>query len=103
MRSGVGAPRQQGSKKHEVTMRLSVKVIPRARSNEVAGWAGDRLRVRVAAAPEKGRANKELCRLIASAVGLPPRDVEVLKGTTSRDKLLLLRGLDPHLVTFGLL
>ena len=80
---------------------LRVRVSPGAKQDRILGEHAGALKVSVRSPAEKGRANKELCRLIASAVGLPPRDVEVLKGTTSRDKLLLLRGLDPHFVTFG--
>ncbi|MHC4939928.1 MAG: DUF167 domain-containing protein [Planctomycetota bacterium] len=79
---------------------LRVRVSPGARRERILGPHGDALKVAVRAPAERGRANKELCRLIADALGLAPRDVEVIRGATARDKVLLLRGLEPHLVTF---
>ncbi|MEW6243051.1 MAG: DUF167 domain-containing protein [Bacillota bacterium] len=45
-------------------MRLLVKVIPRASKNELAGWSGDILRVKVAAPPVDGQANAAPVRFI---------------------------------------
>lgn len=81
---------------------LRVRVSPGAKRDRILGEHGGALKVAVRSPAEKGRANRELCRLVAEAVGLAPRDVEVLKGATSRDKVLLLRGMDPDLVTFEL-
>ena len=52
------------------------------------------LKVRVAAPPSEGEANSALCRLIARAVGVPPRDVAVAAGATARIKRLAIAG-DP--------
>lgn len=74
--------------------RLPVKVTPRARRNEVVGWAGDRLRVRVAAAPESGKANETLERFLAQLAGVAKRDVRVAAGHTSTLKLVEFAGFE---------
>jgi uncharacterized protein len=73
--------------------RLKVRVSPGAKHDEIVGWRGDVLRVRVRAAPEKGKANEAVCSLIAAALGVPARSVLVDRGHTSRDKLLLVDGI----------
>jgi uncharacterized protein YggU (UPF0235/DUF167 family) len=56
------------------------------------------LKVRVRAAPSEGEANDALCRLIAKALGVPPRDVSLTAGTTSRIKRLTIAGHVPTLI-----
>jgi uncharacterized protein len=66
---------------------LSLKIIPRARRTEFAGEMADGSRkVRVAAPPEDGKANRELCKFLASHYGVPLNDVEILTGATSTRK-----------------
>jgi len=81
---------------------LRVRVSPGAKRDRILGEHDGALKVAVRSPAEKGRANRELCRLVAAALGLAPRDVAILKGETARDKVLLLRGMDPDLVTFDL-
>lgn len=73
--------------------KLEVEVVPRSRKPGVAGRRGEALRVRVASAPEGGRANKELVALVAAFLGVKPGAVSVLRGATSRRKLLEVEGL----------
>jgi uncharacterized protein (TIGR00251 family) len=63
-------------------------VIPRSRQNEVGGERDGRLIVRVTAAPVDGRANDAVRALIAAHFGVRPREVEIVSGHHSRDKLL---------------
>jgi hypothetical protein len=56
------------------------------------------LKVRVRAAPSEGEANEALCRLIAKAVGVPPRDVTLVAGATARIKRLAIAGDGPTLM-----
>jgi uncharacterized protein len=72
---------------------LNVRVSPGSKRDEIVGWREDVLRVRVRAAPEKGKANDALCALIAAATATPKRSVVVERGHTSRDKLVLVNGL----------
>jgi len=70
-----------------------VKVVPRASRSEVAGALSDgTMRVRVAAVPEGGKANEELCRLLAQHFGLPVRAVTVVSGHTSTRKRVRIEG-----------
>jgi uncharacterized protein (TIGR00251 family) len=55
----------------------------------LVGLHGDELRVRVCSPPIDGRANDELCDVLATALGLRARDVTVVAGHSSRSKLLL--------------
>ena len=56
------------------------------------GIYGDRLKVAVKAPPDRGRANKELVQLLATALELRSDQVEVVRGQTSRDKTVRLSG-----------
>jgi len=65
-----------------------VRVIPRARHDEVGGERAGRLVVRTTAAPVDGRANEAVCRLVAAHLGVRRQDVTVVAGDRSRDKTL---------------
>jgi uncharacterized protein YggU (UPF0235/DUF167 family) len=56
------------------------------------------LKARVRATPTEGEANEALCRLIAKAVGVPPRDVALAAGATARIKRLTIAGDGPALM-----
>jgi hypothetical protein len=71
---------------------IRVRVSPGARRDEIVGWQGETLRVRVQAVPEKGRANEAVATLIAAALAVPARTVTVEHGHTSREKVLLVEG-----------
>ena len=72
---------------------LRVRVTPRSGRDEVIGWQDGELRVRVRAAPEEGRANEAVRRLIAKQTGVPASAVEVVRGGTARTKTLRITGL----------
>ena len=71
-------------------IRIEVKALPGASKTEFAGIKDGRLRVRLAAAPENGRANAELTGFIAKATGCPKKDVMLLRGEKSRMKTIAL-------------
>ncbi|HUU57144.1 MAG TPA: DUF167 domain-containing protein [bacterium] len=73
--------------------KLEVEVAPRSRKPGVVGRRGGALRVRVASPPEGGRANKELVALVARFLGVRRGAVSVVRGATSRRKLLEVEGL----------
>jgi uncharacterized protein YggU (UPF0235/DUF167 family) len=73
--------------------RLPVKVVPGASRDAIAGWLGDALKVRVTAAPERGRANAAACALIARALGLPRASVRIVSGDATARKLVEIEGL----------
>ncbi len=70
-----------------------MRVHPNATRNELVGFSGGVLRVKVAAPPVKGKANKELIAFLAQKLGLSKGDLAILKGHTSRNKLISVAGL----------
>jgi uncharacterized protein len=71
-----------------------VRVRPRAGRDEIAGERSGALLVRLNAPPVEGAANAALCRLLARALDLAPSRVELLRGSTGRDKLVRVTGTD---------
>lgn len=74
--------------------RVSVRLTPRAGRDEVLGFDGDVLRVRVAAPPVDGRANEALTRLLAARLDVPRSAIEVVGGHTARTKVVAIEGLN---------
>jgi uncharacterized protein (TIGR00251 family) len=72
---------------------IKVRVIPRARRDEIAGERGGLLLIRLTAPPVDGAANAALCRLVARRAGVPARRVSIVRGQTSRDKVVRVEGL----------
>ena len=66
--------------------RFAVSVRPGSRRDEIVGLQADALKVAITAPPEKGKANKALCRLLAREMGVPPSAVSVSRGPASRHK-----------------
>jgi uncharacterized protein (TIGR00251 family) len=71
---------------------LAVKVTPRAPRNEIGEVLGPELRVKVTAPPVDAAANEALIRLLAEKLDCPRSAVQILRGQTSRHKLVKLRG-----------
>jgi uncharacterized protein (TIGR00251 family) len=75
-------------------MKIALKVTPGARKNEILGWEEDYprigrvLRVKIAAPPVEGKANKEIVTFMAKSLGVPKSAVELLHGDTGRIKLI---------------
>ena len=79
-------------------VRVRVKVVPGSSRTRIVGLLGDDLKVQVAAAPEGGKANDALCRLLAEALGVPPRQVVVVEGAGRARKIIAISGLSPGAV-----
>jgi uncharacterized protein (TIGR00251 family) len=77
---------------------LSVKVVPGASRTAVSGLHGDMLKVRVSAAPEKGKANKCLCECLAQVLGVKKKAVSVVSGQTSPAKRVEVLGISKETV-----
>ena len=73
-------------------IRLSIKAVPGAKRDEIAGRLGERLKVRVSAPPEGGKANEAICALIAAATGVKPRDVRIVSGHGRAEKVVEITG-----------
>jgi hypothetical protein len=76
------------------TTRLRVRVSPGARSNAVLGRHGEGWKVRVTAAPEGGKANDAVLKLLAERLDLPGKSLTLVSGPSSRDKIVELHGID---------
>ena len=74
-------------------MTQRVKVIPRSAKTEIAGEMGDgTLKVKIAAPPEKGKANEALCALLAEHYGVPRSAVTIVSGHSAALKLVRVAG-----------
>ncbi len=79
----------------EKTATIRVRVSPKSLKGLVVGWMDDgALKVKVLAAPEGGRANIELLRVVAEELRIPIRHVSLESGSASSNKVLKIRGLD---------
>jgi len=65
---------------------------PKSSKSCFAGIHGDSLKIKIAAPPEDGRANEELCRFLGKALGIPKSSVEIRSGTSSRRKIVFCHG-----------
>jgi len=72
---------------------LRIKVVPGASRDEIAGWLGDALKVRVTAPPERGRANTAVERLLAAVLGVSAECVRVVAGLSSARKTVVIEHL----------
>jgi uncharacterized protein (TIGR00251 family) len=72
---------------------LSIKLQPRASANEIGEPLGDELRVKVTAPPVDSAANEALIRFLAETLDCPRNRIELVRGQTSRHKVIKLRGM----------
>lgn len=77
-----------------MTARLSLRVSPGASRPSVVGRYGTAWKIRVAEPPEDGKANAAVVRLLAAELGVARRDIKIVAGLASRDKTLVLAGID---------
>lgn len=77
-----------------MSARLQLRVAPGSARPAIVGRYGAAWKVRVTAAPEDGKANAAVVRLLAATLALPLRDVEIVSGHASRDKIVALAGID---------
>jgi uncharacterized protein len=80
-------------------MLLPVHIVPKSSKNEVVGWVAaadgkQALKVKIAAVPEDGKANRELIRFLAKTWKLAPSAITLARGEHSRHKLLNINGID---------
>jgi len=75
-----------------------VRVKPRAALAGVLGRHGDGIKVAVRAAPERGKANLELLRVLAAALGVEPGALAIVAGAGAQDKRVRVAGLEPDVL-----
>ncbi len=77
---------------------LHVHATPKSNRDEIVGWRGGELSVRVTAPPEDGKANAAVCKVLAKALGVPKSAVRVTRGETSRHKTVEVEGVEQSAV-----
>lgn len=68
--------------------RLTVRVIPNAARNEIIRGSDGSFKVKLQAVPEDGKANRALCVVLAGHLGCRPKDVRIVTGEKSRNKVV---------------
>lgn len=76
-------------------VRLTLRVQPRAARSRVVGRHGDALKVQVAAPPVDGAANAAVVSLLADWLDVPRRDLSIVRGEASRDKVVEVASREP--------
>lgn len=71
---------------------ILIKAVPGASSDQIAGVLGERLKIRVSAPAEGGRANNAICALIAKTLGVSRSSVEIVSGHTNPEKRVRISG-----------
>jgi uncharacterized protein len=82
---------------------IDIRVIPRAGRSGIAGLRAGAVLVRLAAAPVDGAANTELIDVLAKALGVPKRSIEIVSGDKSRSKRVRIDGFDRARILAALL
>ncbi len=80
--------------KTENTMTITIKVEPRSSRSGVAGPYGNGLKVKLTSPPVEGRANRELIEVLAKTYGIAKKDVEIISGRNSKNKVVRLTGIN---------
>lgn len=75
-------------------VRLSVQVQPRSSRNQIVGEQDGCLKVKLTAPPVEGEANQALINYLARLLAIPKKNIKLLKGDTSRHKLIEISGLN---------
>ena len=73
---------------------LQVRVVPNAKRSEIVGVYGEAIKVKVQAPPVDGKANEALREFLAGCLHVPARDIEIVGGGKSRDKMIAIAGLE---------
>ncbi|MEA2632163.1 MAG: uncharacterized protein QOE66_2382 [Chloroflexota bacterium] len=79
-------------------MRFAVRVTPRSAVERVEDPVDGVLKVRIMAPAVEGAANASLIRLLADELGIARRDVRIVAGASSRQKLVVIEGVDPEAI-----
>jgi uncharacterized protein (TIGR00251 family) len=73
---------------------FAVRVVPRASISKIVGEYNGALRIRIAAPPVDGAANRELIRVLAKNFKLPQNAVDIVSGLSSKSKIVRIQGAD---------
>lgn len=75
-------------------MMIRLKVVPSSSRDQIVGWLGDSLKIKVAAPPEKGKANQAVIQLLARTMGIEPSAIRVVSGESTPNKIVEISGVD---------
>ena len=81
------------------SIKIRLKAVPGASHDSIAGVLGDRLKVRIIAPPEGGKANKAICKLFAKALNIKPVNIEITAGHTNPEKTIQITSLSPQQIS----
>jgi uncharacterized protein (TIGR00251 family) len=73
---------------------LRLRIVPNARRSEVVGEYGEAIKVKIQAPAVEGKANEALRGFLAERLQIPARDIELVSGEKSRDKVVAILGLE---------
>ena len=73
---------------------VSVKVQPNASKDRIIGEYADQIKIAVTVAPERGKANKAVIKVLSKLFGVKTSDIEIVSGETSRDKKVFIRDIN---------
>ncbi len=73
-------------------VKIPLKVIPNAPKDQIVGWQGSRLKLKITAPPRDGRANDHLIDFLADVFDVSPVDITLVRGETSRKKTVQIAG-----------
>jgi len=82
--------------------RIAAKIVPGSSRTEIVGWLGDCLKIKVAAPPEKGKANQAVIGLLSERLHIDEDAIVIVKGSTTQRKVIEIHGLSPEQLTRAL-
>ena len=77
---------------------LHIKAQPRASRNEIGEPLGDELKIKIAAPPVDSAANEALVKFLAEVLDCPKNAVQLVRGATSRPKVIAIQGFKPEVI-----
>lgn len=69
-------------------MKLTVKILPNSKKSEIIGYENEILKIKIKAPPLEGKANEELIRFLSKKWKIPKSKIKIMKGLTSKIKIL---------------
>lgn len=85
-------------KEEKNTVILKVKLVPKSSIDEITGVYGDALKIKIKAPPVEGKANKACCNYLAKIIGIPPKNISVIKGHKSKEKLICIENINSKII-----
>jgi uncharacterized protein (TIGR00251 family) len=81
------------SNKEQKSLIISIKVEPRSSKSGISGYYGNALKVKLNSPPVEGKANKELIEVLAREFKISKKDIEIIRGEKSKNKIVRLNGI----------